>query len=64
MSFIFGIFRFFRLPLQVALGLYLSFMMLLGTAAGIAHFAEGIDYCDEFKFAVDAGKVLSNLRGL
>ena len=61
MGFVFGIFRFFRLPIQVALGLYLAFMMLIGTAAGIAYFAEGINYCEEFKFAVDAGKVLPNL---
>ena len=61
MGFVFGIFRFFRLPIQVALGLYLAFMMLIGTVAGIAYFAEGINYCDEFKFAVVAGKLLPNL---
>ena len=61
MGFVFGIFRFFRLPIQVALGLYLAFMMLIGTAAGIAYFAEGIDYCDEFKFAVGSGELLPNL---
>ena len=61
MGLVFGIFRFFRLPIQVALGLYLAFMMLIGTAAGIAYFAEGIDYCNEFKFAVGAGQVLPNL---
>ena len=38
----------------MAIGLYLAFMMLMGTAAGIAYFAEGIDYCNEFKFAVRA----------
>ena len=61
MGFVFGVFRFFRLPLQVALGLYLAFMMLLGTTAGVAYFAEGIDYCNEFKFAVGAEQVLPNL---
>ena len=45
----------------MALGLYLAFIMLIGTAAVIAYFAEGIDYCDEFKFAVGAGKLLPNL---
>ena len=54
----FGIFRFFKMPLQMAIGLYLAFMMLIGTAAGIAYFAEGIDYCNEFKFAVSADKLL------
>ena len=58
MGFIFGIFRFFRLPIQMAIGLYLAFMLLIGTAASIAYFAEGIDYCNEFKFAVSAEKVL------
>ena len=61
MGFVFGVLRFFRLPLQVALGLYFAFMMLMVTAAGIAYFAEGIDYCSEFKFAVDTEKLLPNL---
>ena len=61
MGFVFGVLRFFRLPLQVALGLYFAFMMLMFTAAGIAYFAEGFDYCNEFKFAVGAGQVLPNL---
>ena len=60
-GFIFGIFRFFRLPIQLAIGLYLAFILLIGTAAGIAYFAEGIDYCNEFKFAVGAEQVLPNL---
>ena len=63
-GFIFGIFRFFRLPIQLAIGLYLAFMLLIGTAAGIAYFAEGIDYCNEFKFAVSAEKILPILREL
>ena len=61
MGFVFGIFKFFRMPIQMALGLYLAFIMLVGTAAGIAYFAEGIDYCNQFKFAVGAGQVLPNL---
>ena len=63
-SFIFGIFRFFRLPIQMAIGLYLAFMLLIGTVAGIAYFAKGIDYCNEFKFAVNAEKILPILREL
>ena len=61
MGFIFAILKFFRLPLQMALGLYFAFMMLMVTAAGVAYFAEGIDYCNEFKFAVGAEERLSNL---
>ena len=64
MGFIFGIFRFFRLPIQMAIGLYLAFMLLMGTAVSIAYFAEGIDYCNEFKFAVSAEKILPILREL
>ena len=63
MGFIFGIFRFFKMPLQMAIGLYLAFMMLMGTAAGIAYFAEGIDYCNEFKFAVRAEKSAPKFLG-
>ena len=61
MGFVFGVLRFFRLPMQVALGLYFAFIMLMFTAAGIAYFAEGFDYCSEFKFAVDAEELLPNL---
>ena len=42
----------------MAIGFYLAFMMLMGTAVGIAYFAEGIDYCNEFKFAVNADNLL------
>ena len=63
-SFIFGIFRFFKMPIQMAIGLYLAFMMLIGTGAGIAYFADGIDYCNEFKFAVSANKLLPILQKL
>ncbi len=64
MGFIFGIFRFFKMPLQMAIGLYLAFMMLMGTAAGIAYFAEGIEYCNELKFAVRAVNPLPIFREL
>ncbi|MDC3235293.1 hypothetical protein OBB02_04555 [Candidatus Puniceispirillum sp.] len=62
-GFIFGVLRFFKMPLQMAIGLYLAFMMLMGTAAGIAYFAESIDYCNEFKFAVSAEKLLPIMWG-
>ena len=48
----------------MAIGLYLAFMLLIGTVAGIAYFAHGIDYCNEFKFAVSAEKILPILREL
>ena len=64
MGFIFGVFRFFKMPIQMAIGLYLAFMMLIGTAAGITYFAEGIDYCNEFKFAVSAEKLSLIFREL
>ncbi len=57
-GFVFGIFKFFKMPVQMAIGLYLAFMMLIGTAAGIVYFAGGIDYCNEFKFAVRAHTLL------
>ena len=63
-GFIIGIFRFFKMPIQMAIGLYLALMMLIGTAAGIAYFADGIDYCNEFKFAVRAEKLLLIQREL
>ena len=57
MGLIFAILRFFRLPIQMAIGFYLAFVMLVGTIAGITYFAEGINYCDELKFAVSAEKL-------
>ena len=57
MGFIFEFSKFFKMPIQMALGLYLAFMMLIGTATGIAYFAEGIDCCNEFKFAVSFEKL-------
>ena len=48
----------------MAIGLYLALILLIGTAAGIAYFAQGIDYCNEFKFAVSAEKILPILREL
>ena len=61
MGFVFEVLKFFRLPMQVALGLYFAFMMLMATAAGVAYFAEGIDYCNEFKCAVSASELAPNL---
>ena len=58
MGFIFGIFRFFKMPLQDGHWPLSGVMMLIGTAAGIAYFAQGIDYCNEFKFAVNVDNLL------
>tara|TARA_B100000925_G_C21559481_1_gene282961 strand:- start:129 stop:323 length:195 start_codon:yes stop_codon:yes gene_type:complete len=57
MGLIFAILRFFRLPIQMAIGFYLASVMLVGTIAGITYFVEGINYCDELKFAVSAEKL-------
>ena len=57
MDFIFVTLRFFKLPIQIAIGLYLALMMLMVTAAGIVYYGGGIDYCDEFKFAVSGEKL-------
>ena len=62
MGFVFGVLRFFKLPMQIALGLYFALMMLMVTAAGIAYFADGMDYCSELKFAVGAEELLPYLR--
>ena len=64
MGFIFGIFKFFRLPIQMAVGLYLAFLMLIASAAGIAYFAEGINYCNEFKFMIKIRIIASILETL
>ena len=48
----------------MAIGLYMAFMMLLGTATGIAYFAEGIDYCNEFRFEVSAENLWPSLLAL
>ena len=58
MGFVFEILRFFKMPIQMAIGLYLAFMLLIGTAVGMAYFAGGVDYCNDFKFAVNADKML------
>ena len=62
MNFVFGIFKFFKMPIQIAVGLYLAFVMLITTAAGLAFLAEGIDYCNEFKFAVGTKNLLSDIQ--
>lgn len=58
MSFIFGIFRFFKMPIQMAIGLYLAFMMLISTIVAIEYFVEDIDYCEGFKIQISSGQPL------
>ncbi len=64
MNFVFGIFKFFKMPIQIAVGLYLALVMLITTAIGFAYLAEDIDYCNEFKFAVSAKNLSSDIQKL
>ena len=47
-----GIFGFFRIPIQIALGLYLSFLLLVGSVA-IIHQIDDYDYCEDLEFLVN-----------
>jgi len=47
-----GIFGFFKIPIQIALGLYLSFLLLVGSVA-IIHQIDDYDYCEDLEFLVD-----------
>ena len=48
----FGLFGFFKMPIQIALGLYLAFMMLLGTVAGVGYFVEDFDHCKNLRIQI------------
>lgn len=48
----FGLFSFFKMPLQIALGLYFAFMMLVGTVAMIEHFVEDFDHCEDLEIQI------------
>ena len=52
MRIISGIFGFFKIPIQIALGLYLSFLLLIGSVA-IIHQLDDYDYCEDLEFLVD-----------
>ena len=48
----FGLFGFFKMPIQIALGLYLAFIMLVGTVATIEHFVEDFDHCEDLEIQI------------
>ena len=62
MRVIIGIFGFFKIPIQIALGLYLSFILLVVSVA-IIHQFEDYDYCEDLEFLgdykLDVGRELS-----
>ena len=49
---IFGLFSFFKMPIQIALGLYLAFLMFVGTVAVIEHYVEDFDHCEDLKIQI------------
>ena len=53
MNFLIGIFGFFKMPFQIALGLYFAFLLLIGTVAGISYYTEGFDHCADLELLVD-----------
>jgi hypothetical protein len=52
----FGLFGFFKMPIQIALGLYLAFMMLLGTVAAVEHFIEDFDHCEDLEIQIKSDR--------
>ena len=52
MKFLKGIFGFFKIPLQIAIGLYFAFVLLVGTV-GVIKYYEDYDYCEDLEFLVD-----------
>jgi len=52
MNFLKGIFGFFKIPLQIAIGLYFAFVLLVGTV-GVIKYYEDYDYCEDLEFLVD-----------
>ena len=62
MKFILGIFGFFKIPFQIALGLYLAFMLLVGTVAMLSHYVEDFDHCKELQLLVDYKPIAISLK--
>ena len=52
MKFLKGIFGFFKIPLQSAIDVYFTFVLLVGTAGVINYYAEDYDYCEDLEFLV------------
>ncbi len=57
----FGLFSFFKMPIQIALGLYLAFLMFVGTVAVIEHYVEDFDHCEDLKIQIESDEFLSQL---
>ena len=62
MKFLKGIFGFFKIPLQIAIGLYFAFVLLVGTAGVINYYAEDYDYCEDLEFLVDYKPITISLK--
>ena len=52
----FGLFSFFKMPIQIALGLYLAFMMLIGTVAAVEYFVEDFDHCEDLEIQIKSDR--------
>ena len=61
MRFIRGIFGFFKIPLQIAIGLYFAFMLVVGTV-GVIKYYEDYDYCEDLEFLVDSKPITISLK--
>ena len=57
----FGLFSFFKMPIQIALGLYLAFLMFVGTVAVIEHYVEDFDHCEDLKIQIESDQFLPKL---
>ena len=57
----FGLFSFFKMPIQIALGLYLAFLMFVGTVAVIEHYVEDFDHCEDLKIQIESDEFLPQL---
>ena len=61
MRFLTGIFGFLKMPLQIAIGLYFAFIMLVGTIAILDQFGDN-DYCEDLEFLVDYKSIDSGFK--
>ena len=61
MRFLKGIFGFFKIPLQIAIGLYFAFMLVVGTV-GVIKYYEDYDYCEDLEFLVDFKPINISLK--
>ena len=61
MKFFKDIFGFFKIPLQIAIGLYFAFMLVVGTV-GVIKYYEDYDYCEDLEFLVDFKPITISLK--